>query len=392
MSEVLHYFRRRMDGAAVALPFQLEEIFADFAALRKTMLAEMDKAFTRDEWAYLIGFIEDCRLRGVFSDVFGEAASNAVTCRTLYRPRGTIAVWLPKNVSLLGPLSLILLCLTGNKIRLKASVSGNDLTAQFVEYLYSHVREGALKHHVQQHVTVHRFDRQDPLNRQWAGTAQMRIVFGSDNAVSSIESLPHPPAGIGVGFSDHVSEAWLETSQVNDATIDTLIKVFAIYGRGGCTSPRRVVLLDSQVNDLYDLRRRMQTRWPLAVRRDVAMHLASTNVMAKQWASALGWNADIAPRNAAVIGIGENGEQDIDSPLFLTLHSASRDEAAASLPSNIQTIGYAVQTPEDPQWLRLLAASRAKRFVPIAQMHHFSHVWDGQAYWENSFERIEIST
>ena len=62
----------------------------------------------------------------------------------------------------------------------------------------------------------------------------------------------------------------------------------------------------------------------------------------------------------------------------------------AVLPRNIQTIGYAFANPADPAWLRVIAHTRIKRLVPIAAMHHFGPVWDGQAFWRECFEETPL--
>jgi len=42
------------------------------------------------------------------------------------------------------------------------------------------------------------------------------------------------------------------------------------------------------------------------------------------------------------------------------------------------------------RWLRLLARSHVKRFVPIAHMHHFGPLWDGQPNWTQAFELVQV--
>jgi len=38
-----------------------------------------------------------------------------------------------------------------------------------------------------------------------------------------------------------------------------------------------------------------------------------------------------------------------------------------------------------------LAGSSVRRFVNLNQMHHFGNIWDGQEYWRQCFEPMEIS-
>jgi hypothetical protein len=38
-----------------------------------------------------------------------------------------------------------------------------------------------------------------------------------------------------------------------------------------------------------------------------------------------------------------------------------------------------------------VAIRGVKRFVPLAEMHRFGPIWDGQSFWRGTFDRMEIS-
>jgi hypothetical protein len=110
MSNVIHWFASQNQITAVTLPFELEELIGEWEDLRRAMIRGKPDAFTREEWAYLIGFLSRKNLIGVFEGTFGEfSAPSAGSAQLLARPRGLVAVWLPNNVSLLGPVMAILL-------------------------------------------------------------------------------------------------------------------------------------------------------------------------------------------------------------------------------------------------------------------------------------------
>ena len=156
----------------------------------------------------------------------------------------------------LGPLTLILASLSGNPVWLKAGSRSEDLAAAFLDFCRTTLPQGPLADtFLQSRVRLDSFDRDDPRVREMAASAAVRIVFGSDEAVAAIDALPHPPESISFAFSDRRSEAWLEPSRVDDATLENLAKVFAIYGQAGCTSPRRVVLIDGTIDDRHGVAR-----------------------------------------------------------------------------------------------------------------------------------------
>lgn len=391
MSDHISFFQAAQGLVAVALPFDYRQAVEDWYTLRSHMVQQIPAEFTRDEWAYLVTFLERDNLMRPFLTSFGSVVNDArETPGVLYRPRGPIAVWLPNNVSLLGPLTLVLLSLTGQPMRLKLGSSADDLAGAFLGYAASNLPAGDLRDYLNDRVRAERFERDDPRQQELAAAAKVRIVFGSDAASEAIHGLPHPLDSIGFSFADRQSEAWLEPDAVNEQVLVTLLKVFAIYGQAGCTSPRRVVLLEGNDDDAADLRNRLLDLWPKVLRNETAMHIASENLQADQWARALGWDAQRAPGNAAVLACGPHGLPPFEGRMALRIQAGTRQQARDDLPSNIQTIGYALAEPQDRAWLRLLADSPVLRFVPLGQMHYFGSHWDGQEFWRQCFEGMEI--
>lgn len=374
----------------LSLPFELQEVLADWSSLRLPMTRALPPGFERDEWAYLIQFLSEENLGSVFSASFGAPCPASQAMSVLLRPRGCVAVWLPNNVSLLGPLTLVLLSLSGNRLRLKGGSRSQDMTGDFLAYVFEHLRPGALRDHLESRVEYAAFDRSDPRNAEFAASADVRVLFGSDAAAAAINALPHPLESSEFAFIDRRSEAWIEVSCLSDEVLDTLCKVFGIYGQAGCTSPRRLVLLNASESQAHELRERLCARWESLMRKSPAPHLASANVMASQWARALGWEARLAERNAAVFVSGAASLEAIEAPMALAVVALSMQEALAQLPENIQTIGHVLPRSDECELLRAVGDSRIKRLVPLARMHHFGPLWDGANFWRQSFEEVEI--
>ncbi|NUM76082.1 hypothetical protein HUU40_17090 [candidate division KSB1 bacterium] len=391
MSDHFYYFAAPYCRTAVVLPFDLQEVVANWAALRPDMVKSRPAAFNRDEWAYLISFLDQSNLLSPFRRCFGEPALTSTdVINRMMRPRGPIAVWLPGNVSLLGPLTLILLSLTGNALRLKSSSQGENMSQAFLDFALAHLPTGPLSGCLRERVRVEAFSRQDARNEEMARDAALRVVFGADAAAAAVDMLPHPTDSVGFAFANRQSQAWLDYAAIDDDTLVQLIKVFAIYGQAGCTSPQKVILLDGRLSEARLLRDRLLHLWPKVINRDLPMHVASSNVLTFQLANALGWEAALSARNGAVVAVGEIDAPAFSALMFLPITPATLEQAMSRLPGNIQTIGYALRNPADAKWLTTLARSHVKRFVPLVRMHHFGPVWDGWAFWEQAFEEIEI--
>ncbi|HLY19094.1 MAG TPA: acyl-CoA reductase [Bryobacteraceae bacterium] len=389
MCDSLTLFESASGVTALALPVSPAQLAAAWSGLRAAMRRAAPAEFSRDEWAYLMAFLDPDNLNAPFMQVFGRPVDTGRPARVA-RPRGTVAVWLPNNVSLLGPLTFILLTLTGNRILLKGGSRSQDLTGTFLAFARRHLAAGPLRDFLAQQVCLQVFAHGDAREQQMIEEADVRIVFGSSEAAAAIHGAAPALRGTGFSFTERQSQAWIEAGAASDDVLRNLIRVFAIYGQVGCTSPRRVVLLDGTRRQAEDLRSRLIDLWPRVLPMRPPVHVASANTMTSQWAAASGWDVAMAANRHAVIGVGDFSLEVIDAPMFLPISPATVEEAAAQLPPNIQTIGHAFLNPDDPRWLGFAASSHVKRLVPLAHMHHFGPLWDGERFWSQCFEEVEI--
>jgi hypothetical protein len=393
-------------GAWLWLPHALDAVLADWKILRGRMAREIAPGFARDEWAYLLAFVDPEALAALFERELGarvpadDPRADAPPPTRILRPRSPVAVWLPSNVSLLGPLMVALLGTVGAEARLKAGSRADDLAASFVAWGRARAGDGPLGTWLRHHVRVEHFDRTDARNAAFSTDAALRVVFGSDDAVAAVSALPHPASSALLGFGDHVSQAWISPGASRDSqVIDALVRVFAIYGSAGCTSPRRVVVVGGSDADADALRDALVQRWPAVARAEPAAVDASECFATMQVARALGWRARLTPRSAAVISSGALDALSAGGRRHLEIAPAPLAAAAAALPLNVQTIGHAGidAVPPAPAPILdktglalLLARSPVKRIVPLARMHHMGSVWDGLPLVQSLFEHVEL--
>lgn len=390
MFDYPHFFESRGSRTIVVLPFPLDEAISAWVGLCSAMRRSVPPEFSRDEWAYLMTFLAGENLRRPFLDSFGSPGTACEHPDFYQRPCGTVAVWLPNNVSLLGPLTLVLLSLTGNRLLLKSGSHAEDLTLAFLRYSAEHLPDGPLRKHLRDHIELDVFDRADPRNSEFASRADIRIVFGSGQAASAIQALSSDPNALQFSFSDRQSRAWIDVDSATDDVLATLIRVFAVYGQAGCTSPRRCCVVGGTHEDALRIRDRLRGLWSRTVKRP-PVHLASSNFMAAQLAAALGWDAEVAGENHAAIGVAAADVPVVDAPGFLAVSPATLAGALAELPGNIQTLGHALAPAHQAVLQCAARAKKVKRVVPLAGMHHFGHVWDGYDFWRSCFERVEYA-
>ena len=387
-----HTFQSVTGATAVLLPFELDAVIRDINEVRKKMIRERPETFTRDEWAYLLGFFSGSTMELAFRDTFGDRVTSAdlARCTRAARPRGTVSVWLPSNVSLLGPLCLSLLLVTGNRLLLKGASDADDLTGEFIRFLRRALPSGVLRTHLDTRVRYEIFDRHDPRSAEWSAAGDLRIVFGGDVSAASIDQLPHPLESTALHFSDRRSEAWVSARDLSDEELSALVRVFAIYGQAGCTSPGSVVVLDGTQSDARMVRDRLAELWPRVLTEPIPEYAASANVMAWQWCQAHDIDARLTEGHMAVLALADRIPLTTSFPRLLPVAAMSLDNAIERLPSNIQTIGITSGALTSDALLRVLALSNIRRVVPIRRMHHFSHQWDGRRFWSEAFSVIEL--
>ncbi|MCC6337846.1 MAG: hypothetical protein IT380_28105 [Myxococcales bacterium] len=387
MSE-LDAFEGPWGVTGIASAVRPSEVAGAWSALREAMVRELPDAFTRDEWAYLIQFLERGALLSFVEAAFGRfVGGRSAGFSRLATGRKTVTLVLPNNVSLLGPLMLAVATLSAERVFVKVGSRGDDVVQPFLDFAKRHAPP-ALKA-VLARVDAQRLEREHPTLKSWLGASDVRVAFGSDAAVKAVEASAHPATSRFLGFGDMYSEAWL-AGAVSDDVLDTLIKVFAIYGQAGCTSPRRVVLLDGTAGDLQPLGERLSARWPQVMRRQVPMHIASQNVLHAQVCRHAGVEVSLTPGHGAVLVRAPLATPVPSGPMTLVLSAAPLASAVKALPANIQTLGLSVGA-RLAEVVAAASQTNARRVVPLGRMHHFGPVWDGNLLPAVFFDVMECS-
>jgi len=258
-----------------------------------------------------------------------------------------------------------------------------------LDYLKKHLSAGVLFDYVNDQINVEYFPRDDSRQKDLSMNSDIRIIFGSDESALAIQAIDHKPESLVFSFVDKKSEAWISPGQATDDALKQLLRVFSIYGKAGCTSPAKLVLIDQSTEEAVKLRDRL-CKLSEEVLGKVEMYRASENIMSHQWAMANGWNACLTKDNSACFAVGN-----MDLPVFqgfysLPIVTATLTEAQNNLPKNIQTLVAAMDDISKNKVLDLAVNSGIKRIVPISQMHYFGGIWDGFDFWSQLFESVEI--
>ena len=175
------------------LPFRLDGALEDWAALRSVMVKQKPDAFTRDEWAYLIGFLD--REFSTASSARPSATANrsrrpAPRGRAPGRHGGRVAAQQrqPARAAHTDP---------AEPHRQRRPDQGRLARRRpdppLFDYASTHLRPGELRDHLARNITVEVFSREDARNAAWASSARTRIAFGSTPASPRFRRCPIPP-------------------------------------------------------------------------------------------------------------------------------------------------------------------------------------------------------
>lgn len=374
----------------VRLPTPPSEIIRDWQMLRTRMIREQAPEFSRDEWAYLIHFLGADRLDLPWRQSFGTVTDGAARADLIAVPARRIAVWMPNNVSLLGCLTLALISLTGAQVRVKCGSRSADLCTPFAEYARKHLPAGALRRWFEEDLDLRRFEREHPDNIAMAAWADARIFFGGDEGARGVASLPSQIGTPFFAFANRVSEAWITPASARvPETALTLAKVFAIYGQAGCTSPKRAIIVGGDRTDALAFSDALALAWTAVIREPASQAQASEVVMAAQWARAQGLEARTLEGNAATLVLSPVRPSQVFGHLALQVQWGSLYDTLKTGATNLQTVGTSEMGSLPAEWRAAVASTSANRLVPLARMHDFSHIWDGQPWWRNLFRIIE---
>jgi hypothetical protein len=278
--------------------------------------------------------------------------------------------------------------MSGAEVRVKTGSRSVNLVEPFLRFIREKGEKSLLA--LLERIQIVQGDRESLAVKNLAKDSMLRVVFGSDEAASSIRTLSGPPTMQTIAFSHHRSEAWIDWECVTEDLVDNLIRVFAIYGQAGCTAPSRVILLDATADQAMSLSDRVCARWPEILRVVPDPQVSADSIMAEQVARARGWQAKRILQGRGVVGVGTHSLVPPAGALTLSIIPATLDTAISHLPVDIQTIGYAASSKMLAACLHELSARGVKRVVPLARMHDFEHVWDGFAFFSQAFELMTV--
>lgn len=306
-------------------------------------------------------------------------------------PRGTVLHFAPANIDTIFVYSWFLSLLAGNRNIVRISSKRSPQATLIIDILARLLADPAHEGMLQRTVLL-QCDIDDEITRWLSALCDVRVIWGSDDTVRRIRSIPLPPAAIEVAFANKYSLALVQAQRflhASDKQKDAWAEAFYndAYGfdQMACSSPRLVLWL----GNLQDAHAAAADFWPrveqqmtrrqdrfadldyinklvavdaLAIESNIRIHAGLSNDLTRLWL------------NEPALHIRHH----CGAGLFF--ESAIVDLAAIRplLNRTVQTVSYAGFDREE---LRQFVVSEPllgiDRIVPFGHALDFSSVWDG---------------
>lgn len=161
----------------------------------------------------------------------------------------------PSNIPVQFVVSLVPAILAGNCNIIRCSskyFEQTDIICSKINYLLEN-GYGELK----PYICIIRYKHDEEITKWFCSVCDVRIIWGGDRTVSYIKKFTTQPRTIEVSFSDRYSIAVMDSDEVVNSDINTLIKDFwtdtYYVDQNACSSPRLIVWVGRQIDTARSL-------------------------------------------------------------------------------------------------------------------------------------------
>jgi len=301
-------------------------------------------------------------------------------------PIGIVGHWPAGNVEIQPLLSMSCALLGGNACLVRIPRELRDITCQLIDKLV----ESDSKNRLTIRIVLLAFDHDRlDLHRAMAQSVDGAMIWGGEESVVQVRSLPFPPWARLAVFGPRISVAAMDAASRSEAR-ESLCRRIARdvwqFDQQACSSPQ-VLFLEKNGEQstgefIQALRSAFEAENRAHPRQTIEGALTSAICQARAgWLLQDAENSAVFPSTpdwTILVGHGPEIPQPTQGKTLTVLEVPDLLEALARLDGNVQTLGLAIGDPEREAKLASLAASRGiDRIVPLGRMHVLGSPWDG---------------
>lgn len=329
------------------------------------------------------------------------ALDSGTTCLT---PRGTVLHFPPVNVDTVFAYSWLWSLLSGNRNVVKLSGRRSEATTWLAKAVWAELDNTNTPERLRASNLWLACDHDSETLTSLSLAADVRMIWGGDEAVTNIRRLPIRPRTIDLAFADRESAAFIDVNAAARLTaeeLEALADRFAVdictFDQAACSSPRRVLWIGA-FKDAEAVSGRF---WP-AVDRAMAARAFAPSAEA-------GVEKFLVANLIAASGIASGYTRPSARLTVLTSHVADLpnridcgwgfvyqsfvetiDEAVTGLNERFQTVTVFGFHGVLERLGRQLAGSGIDRIVPVGQALAFGRFWDGFDFLQALTRRTQL--
>lgn len=305
------------------------------------------------------------------------------TSKVMHKPLGTVVHFTPANVDTMFVYSWVCSLLCGNNNIVRVATAQSDIKEVLLNTLDRLFQIPQFSAVAKRNWFIS-YDKSSGLSGQLSTFADARVIWGGDESVNSIRSLPCKPRCRDISFADRFSATILDLRQVDESQrledlAQRLWRDTVPYAQQACSSPRIVYFLGNTpvlLSVLEDLNE-------LAYETEISITQKNNQLVTMQLAQSTDADCQILMQDRvcaiSVSGITETmlGWHNGENVFYVRLLDEPEAMFTDSL-DKLQTLSYWGLSEHDK--LKVLShpsISGIDRVVPVGQALDFTPIWDG---------------
>ena len=318
--------------------------------------------------------------------------------------RGTVFHIAPSNIDTIFVYSWLISLLVGNSNILRVSSKENIQTELLLNVIKAVLYDGKYKF-LQNRVAIIRYGHIDEVTKKLSLMADVRVIWGGDNTVNHIKTIPIKPTATELTFADKFSFAVVKSKELlQDKNIELLIEKFYndafVFGQMACSSIRLVVW----VGNKPDNKKAQEVFWDRLnsyVLKQNPQEIESADIINKLVAeSSMAIEADILIEEIENPYINKIKIKSLDeinenlhcgAGLFYETETEKIEDIMLHMTKKYQTVaqyGFSKEYLEKIVYENM--PEGIDRIVPIGRSLDFSHIWDGYDLFRSFCREVEI--
>jgi len=318
--------------------------------------------------------------------------------------RGVVFHLAPSNVDTIFVYSWFISLLVGNSNILRISDKENIQTELLLNIIKKILNKDNYKE-LQDRVAVIKYGHDDSITEELSMMADMRVIWGGDNTINHIRTIPIKPSATELIFADKFSFAILNaTTLLQEKKIEQLIERFYNdafwFSQMACSSIRLV----AWIGDSADIEKAKRLFWEYLNRYVSSQHpkeIAPADIVNKlvaECSMAIESQTTIIQSDNPYINRVEiksisdvREELHCGTGLFYEIECDTIENLMPYITKKHQTISqYGFDTDELKEMILTTQPMGIDRVVPIGKSLEFSYIWDGNDLLKSFSREVEI--